>query len=489
MGQLDHGTRASTTVALLLLAGCPDAAEEQRGPPPLPHVEDLGGPRMTRPQLVQIFYSDDPDIARLTEFSRWIVASTWLTAVGSEYGIGAGSLLGTVVLPARAPAMIDDDTIADLLFAGVADRTLPLPASGNPSDALYIINFPAGTMTRTRAETGCVEFGGYHESERRNGVELVYAVVPTCHDFFHGATDLEVRELVISHELIESVTDPIPANHPAFQVVDPTTSWLALGREVGDLCGRGDVTAAWHEAGFVAQRSWSNLAAAVGDPCVPSETERPYFNVAAAGDTLLRIGPGGRATIDLAGWATGPMPDWEVAAVAAKPGQAALTLGAARLGPDRRTTLTIDVPATTAASTALRFYVFSSLAQGDYQLLPMLAVIDEPCAAFTGCADCTSHPGCGFCTTTGRCEAQAAVGSADSTCAASSFAIWPGSCAGVCAAHAASCADCTAQLGCGWCDSHGGQCVEASPDHSHPLAGACDYEEWSFAEEYCSTGG
>ena len=59
-----------------------------------------------------------------------------------------------------------------------------------------------------------------------------------------------------------------------------------------------------------------------------------------------------------------------------------------------------------------------------------------------------------------------------------------------CGEHSyASCADCTAQLGCGWCDSHGGQCVEASPDHSHPLAGACDYEEWSFAEEYCSTGG
>ena len=60
-----------------------------------------------------------------------------------------------------------------------------------------------------------------------------------------------------SHEIIEAATDPIPGNNPAFQVTDPSNSWIALGGEVADLCSRGDDSRAFREAGFVVTRSWS----------------------------------------------------------------------------------------------------------------------------------------------------------------------------------------------------------------------------------------
>src|SRR4029079_5699049 len=84
----------------------------------------------------------------------------------------------------------------------------------------------------------------------------------------------------------------------------PVSPWLALGGEVADLCTRGDSTATWHESGFVAQRSWSNAAAAAGqDPCVPGQ-HKPYFNAVAKLTTTPRIAPGATQTIELSGWQT-----------------------------------------------------------------------------------------------------------------------------------------------------------------------------------------
>lgn len=485
---MDITLRVALTAGLMVLTGC-HAADPVGSAPvaPLPRVVDLGGPRMAHPQLVAIFFQDDPDLAELTRFTHWVVGSSWLRAAGAEYGIGAGSVLGVVTWPRPAPAATTDDALAELLFRGVADGTLPRPTTGDLGDVLYVVHLPAQTVVTTEHEISCVEFAGYHEAERRRGVELVYAVVPTCHGFFAGATDLEARELATSHEIIEAATDPFPAARPAFQVSDPTSPWLALGREVGDLCARGDLSTAWSEAGFVAQRSWSNVAAATGDPCVPVATDAPYFNTTMARRTLLRIPPGGRASIDLTGWATGAVADWALSAVATTAGGASFALGATRLGPGRHTTLEVAVPATTPAGTRLGVYVFSSATPERYQLAPVRAIVDAECATFTGCEACTGHDGCGYCATTARCEALAAEGSADSACPASELATWAGSCPGWCARYD-DCGGCTAQPGCGWCGGEGsreGECVEARHDHRQPVVGACAQAAWSATPEYC----
>ena len=472
----------------VLAAGCDEPARAAR-PHPLPEVSDVGGPKLAQPQLVPIFFSDDLDVAALTSYSQWIVTSSWLQQAGADYGVGDGSVLGVVQNIEPAPDAIKDTEIVDLLFRGLADGTLPQPAGGGLGDVLYVVNFPAHTVVTAGTagiDKSCTDFGGYHASARRNGVELAYAVIPTCPDFHRGLTELETREMATSHELIEAATDPLPSNHPGFQLRDLTSPWLALGGEVADLCARGDATDVWRDAGFVAQRSWSNAAAQVGDPCVPVPTDAPYYSVMTTGVSVPRVAPGGHVAVVLAGWAHAARPDWPIRVQGARAGEAMLTLAGHELGAGKSTTLDVAVLPATATGTTVRFFIYSGYATDSYQLFPMRAIADAPCASFSDCETCTSHEGCGFCASNGRCETQAASGSVESRCAATAFATWPGSCSGTCAGHSGSCADCASQPGCGWCASGGATaCLEASHDQSEPATASCAYADWSVTPAYC----
>ena len=195
--------------------------------------------------------------------------------------------------PDRAPDAITDAQIVDILFSGLADGTLPKPAAGNLGDVLYMFWF-SHTVITAGSQKSCVDFGGYHNSARRNGVEVVYAVVAEC-------DGLDTR-IVASHELIEAATDPMPSNHPGYQLTDETSPWLALGEEVGDLCERSDATGTWNDGSNAAQRIWSNTAAAAGqDPCIPHIGTPPY-NMRPGIRTVPRIRPGEHQSIPLTGW-------------------------------------------------------------------------------------------------------------------------------------------------------------------------------------------
>jgi hypothetical protein len=352
-----------------------------------------------------------------------------------------------------------------------------------------MIHFPSHTLVTAGSQSSCTDFGGYHSSARRAGVELAYAVIATCPGFITDQPDVSVREIVSSHELIEAATDPIPSNHPGFQLSDPTSPWIAFGTEVGDLCTRGDATGLTSEADFVAQRSWSNKAAGEGkDPCVPASATAPYFNVVATGKSVPRIPPGMDQAIPLRGWASGAAHgfSWDIAAVALMPGEVTLKLDKTTLTDGVTTVLDVAVPAATTLGTTIRFAVVSRTTEG-YALLPMFAVAGNACSSFTGCENCTAHIGCGFCASSGKCEAESSSGSAESSCSASSFATWSGSCPGLCASHNASCTDCASQPGCGWCASGGAtHCVEASHETGLPESGSCPYADWSFTPDYCS---
>ena len=476
-----YGMRVAVMLALLtVVASCGDNLE----PSPLPLLLDHGGPHMSHPKLVPIFFADDAGADQMTRFSQWIVTSSWLEAVGAAYGVGSGSVLGVVHRPEGAPDAISDAEIVDLLYAGLADRTIPEPSDGL-GDVLYMVHLPSHTVVTAGSAMSCVTFGAYHDSARRNGVELAYAVVPTCPPFVDDLVGTPNRELASSHELIEAATDPIPSNHPGFQLSDSPNPWLIFGDEVADLCFRSDGRQIWHEAGFVAQRSWSNAAAAAGeDPCVPGASSAPYFNVDVVTRTVLRIPSGGHQTIELRGWGTGleVNASWSLSAMAVGFRPLGLTLGANRIGAGETTTLDVVVPVGTPTETSLRFYVDSGT-DGDRQL-PMFAIAGDPCSSFAGCEACTVQYGCGFCAATGRCEAQSGSASADSSCPGS-LATWTGSCSGFCAQHSGSCVDCASQYGCGWCSSGTGQCLELGHDDDQPATGSCRNADWSVTPSYC----
>lgn len=470
------------TACVSLCAACGDSGPDR---PPLPQVTSFGGPIMAHPQVVPIFYSDDPDASTLMSFSRWVVTSDWLADVGTEYGVGPGSVLGTVQLPMPAPASLTDAQVVDLVFQGIAAGSLPKPADGNLGNVLYVLHLPAQTTETAGNESSCVDFGGYHSAARRNGVELSYAVIVTCPNNSLRLSSAEWREYVMSHELIEAATDPVPGNHPAYRLNDLTSPWISTGGELGDLCefsGR----RVFRDSGYVVQRSWSNIAAESGDPCVPIPASTVYFNLRVDGRFPPRIPIGGHQTLQIAGWTTGMVPDWMLQAIPAKPGQVTLTLGTTQLNAGKTTTLDIAFPATTRSGTVASFYVYSVLPDNTYETLPMSAIAGDPCASFSGCEACAAQPGCGFCATTGRCENQGASGSADSSCPDASFAISLGDCPGYCASHAGNCVDCASQPGCGWCDAGAAsQCVAFDHKTTSPANNACSYQSWDLIPDYC----
>jgi hypothetical protein len=465
-------------------AACGDSEPDQ-SPPPLPQVSSFGGPIMAHPQLVPIFYNNDLDATTLTSFSRWIVNSRWISAVGAEYGVGQGSVLGTVQLPMPAPFTLTDAQVIDLMFQGIAAGSVPTPADGNLGDVLYVLYLPPQTTETLGNLSSCFDFGGYHSSARRNGVELSYAVIATCLGNGAQLSGVEFREFVMSHELIEAATDPVPGNHPAYRLNDVTSPWISTGGEVGDLCelsGR----RMFRDSGYVMQRSWSNIAAESGDPCVPAPFFN-YFNVRVGGRFPPRIPAGGHTTLTLTGWTTGAVLDWTLEAAAARPGQVTLTLGATQLNNGKTTTLDIAFPATAQPGTVASFYVYSvEQDHVTYETLPMRAIVGDPCASFSGCLACTAQPGCGFCAATGRCENRGASGSADSSCPAASFAQSLGDCPGYCASHGGSCIDCASQPGCGWCDAGAAsQCVAFDHKTDLPANNACSYASWDLTPSYC----
>ncbi|MGH9887809.1 MAG: hypothetical protein ACREBE_19915, partial [bacterium] len=76
----------------------------------LPQLVDLGGPKLAHPAVVPIvldggffgFYF------RPVVNLQWLVESPWLSTVGAEYGVGAGSVGSAVPIPGPPPATIDD---------------------------------------------------------------------------------------------------------------------------------------------------------------------------------------------------------------------------------------------------------------------------------------------------------------------------------------------------------------------------------------------
>jgi hypothetical protein len=208
------------------------------------------------------------------------------------------------------------------------------PAPTN--NALYVIFYPDTTIV-TRAfgnqvETGCMNFGGYHDSlvldAAHNSLEIAYAVIPFCTMYGLLTNPTDSLSGSSSHEIIEAVTDPKVATHPAWGAVDlPHRYWgLPSGQELGDLCVNQTAFYTPADVGYVVQRTWSNQAIAKGhDPCVAAPVGLPYFNaVPSLGDTValpavgnvkgVHIPAGASRTIDVHLFSDGPTAPFTVSA-------------------------------------------------------------------------------------------------------------------------------------------------------------------------------
>jgi hypothetical protein len=341
----------------------PEAGPFVEAPHSEPVITSNGGPVLANPLLVTITYSDDTNRATEEALGAFMVKSTWLATVGKEYGVGLGTS-ANVELPATSPGTIDDTGIQSLIASLITAGTAPDPVAdggAQSAGAAYMIYFPTTTNITVGGSTLCeISGGGYHyESEvNANGHSFAYAVVSPCPGL--PAPPPENIVWAASHEFIESATDPYFISAPGYVILDPSQAWGSIGGEVGDLCTY--VLPQWTEGSYTyLQRVYSNASAASGgDPCIPSPAA--YFGTDIEPQTFVPVAAGKTATFQVKGWSTADVGAWSISTYAAPvQGTATVnaTLGTNMLANGETTTLTVEMPAGTAAQTYVDIYVTS----------------------------------------------------------------------------------------------------------------------------------
>ncbi len=299
---------------------------------PIPLVDYLGGPIIEAPKVVTITYGADADPtadsnrAFLETFDDDILTTPWWDAVRAGYCdraipqrcVGRGTSGGHVHLTDTPAATYDDGpsggSVRALLQGYIASGALPAP----DSDTIYVLFFPSTTtITVDGFAVSCQFFVGYHASFQANptgGTATVpYIIVPRC------SSSADALTSVVSHELIETATDPVdpdPALGGTGYSMTADTVWPVFGdgSEVADLCEWTDGSYGYTEGPYSVVRTWSKLAAESGhDPCVPAPdpATTPYFNVAPSSDKLL-LNVGQPLTLELDAFSDGPMSTWTV---------------------------------------------------------------------------------------------------------------------------------------------------------------------------------
>ncbi|MEZ4390074.1 MAG: matrixin family metalloprotease [Polyangiales bacterium] len=103
----------------------------------------------------------------------------------------------------------------------------------------------------------------------------------------------------------------------------------------------------------------------------------------------------------------------------------------------------------------------------------------DPCARFTSCAGCTPNQNCGWCESSNSCQTGTSTGSTTGPACSGNWRWDPRTCTGAtdpCNAFT-SCSSCTAQNQCGWCGATN-RCVLGTP--TGPAAGgSCGGYAWT----------
>ncbi|HEY1960734.1 MAG TPA: hypothetical protein VGH28_34215 [Polyangiaceae bacterium] len=320
-GRLDSGVQEAAAID----AGFP-------GPhPSVPQVESYGGPVLDAPNVIPIFFANDDKESKVEDFLNQLAASPFWAESTKEYGAGPLSVGKSIVVSDTPPQTIDVAQIESWL-ASHLDGTHPeWPALAQNN--VYTVFYPTETViSDPELGTSCKTFGGFHyEAKTADGKSIVYAVMPRCDSLGQSVKGDDALTGGLSHELIESATDPLMVSNAAYTFVDvPHMIWnlMPLG-EIGDMCAYEPQSFQRLVGPYMVQRVWSNQSALAGhDPCAPAIAD-PYFNAAPIlndsvtldyyGQKIVTKGvqvPLGQSkTIDVEMFSDAPTSDWTVQAV------------------------------------------------------------------------------------------------------------------------------------------------------------------------------
>jgi hypothetical protein len=253
--------------------------------PRLPQVVTLGGTFLAAPKVLPILYSSDAGGSDILAFLQELTTTSYWAQTTSEYGVGPLTVLPPITITDPPPQTITDATLESNLAANTSGVN-PAWGAADPG-TIYLFVLPMGTIEQDTEGACCTDYDGYHyQADVGTGTNVVtvpYALSCACHNFDGPrVTDLQERTVDMSHELVESATDPFPDSDPAYtQEDDADIVWtFVTDGEVADMCEfNDDANVVPPGSTYMVQRSWSNAAAARFDnPCVPVVTSAPYLN-------------------------------------------------------------------------------------------------------------------------------------------------------------------------------------------------------------------
>jgi hypothetical protein len=211
-----------------------------------------GGRLLTAVEVITVFWGAPwqqaplaPLANQINQFFDFILTSALIDQLAEynvpQYKINHGRRTGTFTVTAPSPGLTVSDTRARrFVQQEIKSGTLPKP----DANSLYFLYLPPGTVSVMQGRS-CQTFCGYHNDV---GGNLFYAVMPYpgCTGCRMSLTVLDSLTTVSSHELCESITDPIPG-----------LGWYDQSYgEIGDLC----VGQTKKVGQYTVQQEWSNQA-------------------------------------------------------------------------------------------------------------------------------------------------------------------------------------------------------------------------------------
>jgi len=225
---------------------------EAVAPAATPQLTYRGGPLLTNAEVFTVFWGttwSNPPLSgtadKLNAFFDFILTSSLIDQL-AEYSvpgtdIGHGQRTGTAVVVSPTIRRITSDTAVQHMLQHeiVTNAAFPPPSV----NTLYFVYLPPGVSIVQGGGRSCQVFCGYHNDI--NG-QIFYAVMPYpgCRGCLGQLTPFDALTSTSSHELCESITDPIPGR-----------GWYDDNNgEIGDIC-------AWKVktvGNYQVQQEWSN---------------------------------------------------------------------------------------------------------------------------------------------------------------------------------------------------------------------------------------
>jgi hypothetical protein len=221
------------------------------GPAAAPQLTYRNGPLIANVEVFTIFWGSAWTGAQaalatqLNAFFDFVLTSPLIDQLAeysvAAYKIGHGKRIGTINLTTPAlKSSVSDTAIQHMLQNEIATNpNVPHPTP----NTLYFVYMPPGVRVVQGGSASCQAFCGYHNDISG---QVFYAAMPFpgCAGCTGGLATLDALTSTSSHELCESITDPIPGQ-----------GWYDdTNGEIGDIC-------AWKTkklGEYTVQLEWSN---------------------------------------------------------------------------------------------------------------------------------------------------------------------------------------------------------------------------------------